>query len=35
MRTLAANMAWMLKSIKANPEPRPQQEAWTPTNFIR
>ena len=35
MRTLAANMAWMLKSIKANPEPRPQQEAWTPTNVIR
>ncbi len=35
MRTLAANMAWMLKSIKTNPDPRPQQEPLTLTNFIR
>lgn len=35
MRTLANNMAWMLKSMAASPDPFPQREEWTPTNFIR
>ena len=33
MRTLARNMAWLLKSIKDNP--RPEQEPWQPMHFIR
>ena len=33
MRTLARNMAWLLKSIKDNP--RPAQEPWQPMHFIR
>lgn len=33
MRTLARNMAWLLKSLKGNP--RPVQEPWQPTHFIR
>lgn len=33
MRTLARNMAWLLKSLKDNP--RPAQEPWQPTHFIR
>ena len=33
MRTLARNMAWLLKSLKDNP--RPEQEPWQPTHFIR
>lgn len=35
MRTLGNNMAWLLQSIAANPLPRPEQEAWIATNFIR
>ena len=33
LRTLADNMAWLLRSIAANP--RPAQEPWQMTNFIR
>lgn len=33
MRTLANNMAWLMKSLAANP--RPEQEPWQMTNFIR
>ena len=33
MRTLARNMAWLLKSLKDNP--RPEQEPWQPMHFIR
>ncbi|MDR3336505.1 MAG: flavodoxin family protein [Treponema sp.] len=33
MRTLGKNMAWLLKSL-AN-SPRPEQEPWIGTNFIR
>ena len=33
MRTLARNMAWLLKSIKDNPPPA--REPWQPMNFIR
>jgi len=33
MRTLARNMAWLLKSLKDNP--RPAQEPWQPMHFIR
>ena len=32
MRTLARNMAWMLKGLST---PRPAQEPWQPLNFIR
>lgn len=35
MRTLGANMAWLLKAMEAAPDPFPQREEWTPTNFIR
>lgn len=37
MRTLGKNMAWLLKCIEAaeGSVPRPEREAWTPTNFIR
>lgn len=37
MRTLGNNMAWLLKCIEAakNTVPYPEQEEWTPTNFIR
>ncbi len=33
MRTLAANMAWMLKSL--NRGDAPKREGWEPMNFIR
>lgn len=35
MRTLGRNMAWMLKNLRKGGEPVPEQEPWTPTNFIR
>ena len=37
MRTLANNMAWLLKCIAAaqGKVPYPVRETWTPTNFIR
>ena len=38
MRTLAVNMAWLLKGIEAGREKGlelPKREAWTATNFIR
>ena len=33
MRTMARNMAWILKCLKGNPPPA--REPWQPTNFIR
>jgi len=37
MRTLGLNMAWLLKNIEAGKSSieLPNQEEWTPTNFIR
>ena len=36
MRTLADNMAWLLKKIHANGQPDyPEREEWQPMNFIR
>ena len=38
MRTLARNMAWLLKCIEAGRKAgieKPVHEPWTPTNFIR
>ena len=36
MRTLARNMAWMLKSLRAEGSlPHPEKEAQQRTNFIR
>lgn len=37
MRTLGRNMSWMLKLIDQSREAMelPEQEEWTPTNFIR
>lgn len=36
MRTLASNMAWLLKKIHGTDTPeKPEREAWTPMNFIR
>ena len=35
MRTLGRNMAWLLKSIRTDDLPRPEQEARVRTNFIR
>lgn len=36
MRTLARNMAWLLKSTNGTPAPgRPTDEEWAATNFIR
>ena len=36
MRTLARNMAWVLKNLhRDGAVPYPTQEAWQPTNFIR
>jgi len=36
MRTLADNMAWLLKKIHAGNNPDyPQREPWQPTHFIR
>lgn len=35
MRTLANNMAWMLKKIQTGDGNVPQREEWNPTNFIR
>lgn len=36
MRTLATNMAWLLKKIHGIPVTDvPEREAWTPMNFIR
>ena len=36
MRTLAENMAWMLKKIHADGHPNyPTHETWTPMHFIR
>lgn len=35
MRTLAYNMAWVLKSIQDGKQPLPKIEQWQPTHFIR
>lgn len=35
MRTLADNMAWMLKNIHGEHTPLPEREEWQPMNFIR
>ena len=36
MRTMANNMAWLLKKIHANGNPDyPEREPWQPLNFIR
>ena len=35
MRTLGRNMAWLLKNLQSNAEPRPVPEAPLMTNFIR
>lgn len=36
MRTMANNMAWLLKRIHQGGDPQyPDREAWTPMNFIR
>ena len=35
MRTLARNMAWLLKNIAAGAVPRPEEEPWQPMHFIR
>ncbi|MBQ5453469.1 MAG: flavodoxin family protein, partial [Bacteroidales bacterium] len=36
MRTLASNMAWLLKKIHdSGSEDYPQREPWKMTNFIR
>jgi len=36
MRTLAHNMAWMLRGLKAENAPAvPEREEWQPMNFIR
>ena len=36
MRTMANNMAWLLKRIHQGADPLyPDREAWTPMNFIR
>ena len=36
MRTLAQNMAWLLKKIHANGQPDyPEREEWQPMHFIR
>lgn len=36
MRTMANNMAWLLKRIHQGDDPQyPEREAWTPMNFIR
>ena len=36
MRTLARNMAWLLKNLRGpDAVPRPAQEPWQPMNFVR
>ncbi len=35
MRTMARNMAWMIKQFKAAGTPVPEMEPWQPTHFIR
>ena len=36
MRTLARNLAWLLKNLRRpDAVPRPEQEPWAPMNFIR
>jgi len=36
MRTMASNMAWLLKRIHANGQPDyPKREPWEPMHFIR
>ena len=36
MRTMANNMAWLLKRIHQGGDPQyPERESWTPMNFIR
>ena len=35
MRTLARNLAWLLKSAAAGAVPRPEPEPWAPMHFIR
>ena len=35
MRTLARNLAWILRCRQAAAIPAPEREPWTPTNFIR
>ncbi len=35
MRTLARNMAWLLKNLAAGAVPRPASEPWQPMHFIR
>lgn len=34
-RTLADNMAWLLKKIHSGKDELPEREPWTPMNFIR
>ena len=36
MRTMASNMAWLLKKIHADGQPGyPEREEWQPMHFIR
>ena len=36
MRTLARNMAWVVKNLRRpDAAPRPADEPWQPANFIR
>ena len=35
MRTLARNLAWILRCRQAAAIPAPEREPWTPTHFIR
>ena len=35
MRTLARNLAWLLKSAAAGAVPRPVGQPWQPMHFIR
>ncbi len=35
MRTLARNLAWLLRSAAAGAVPRPAGEPWRPMHFIR
>jgi multimeric flavodoxin WrbA len=35
MRTLARNLAWLLKNLATGGVPRPAAEEWQPTHFIR
>jgi multimeric flavodoxin WrbA len=35
MRTMARNMAWMIKQFQSGTAPMPEMEPWQPTHFIR